>query len=81
MVPSMLGIKPGTAIVNCQGSLCVIDGGAVSLGASSIEPARRELTAASVVPAKINNVNLMLPFLPSPTLKSEKKSSDLLVGK
>ena len=37
--PFMLASQPGTAIVNCHGSLSVIDGGAVSFGASSIEPA------------------------------------------
>ena len=73
IVPFVLGSQPGIAIVNCQGALSVIDGGAVSLGASSIEPARIALTTATVAPAKNSNFNLMRPFLPSPKSKSKKE--------
>ena len=68
----MLGSQPGTAIVNCHGSLCVIDGGAVSFGASSIEPAPTRPMIANSAPARKNNFILMKRFLPSPTCKSEK---------
>ena len=75
MVPFVLGSQPGIAMVNCHGSLYVIDGGAVSFGASSIEPARRKPTTANVAPAKNNNLNLMRPFLLSPKFEFEKKIS------
>ena len=65
-------------MVNCQGWLSVIVGGAVSFGASSREPARRELTTANVAPAKNANFNLMRPFLPWPKSKFEKKISPLV---
>jgi hypothetical protein len=73
IVPFMLASQPGAAIVNCHGSLCVIVRGAVSLGASSREPARRGATVANVAAAKNNNLNLMRRFLLSPTSKTEKK--------
>src|SRR5262249_52283655 len=57
IVPLMLGINPGTAIVNCHGSLCVTFGGAVSFGASSREPARTG--AASATAAEMNKTNLI----------------------
>src|SRR5215475_7513675 len=50
MVPSMLGIKPGTAIVNCHGSLWVMLGGAVSFGCRSNVPAAKEPMVAEAAP-------------------------------
>src|SRR5882724_8108549 len=58
IVPSMLASQPGDAIVNCHGSLSVIDGGAPSFGASSTVPAVALPTAASSALAKKNNLIL-----------------------
>src|SRR5205823_12566068 len=73
IVPFMLASQPGTAIVNCHGSLCVIVGGATSFGASSIEPASTRPMIAKTAPARKNNLILMSRFLLSPPCKSEKK--------
>jgi hypothetical protein len=69
----MLAIQPGAAIVNCHGSLSVIDGGAVSFDASSSEPAPTRPMIANIAPARKNNFILMSRFLPPPPRKSEKK--------
>src|SRR5205809_6981475 len=60
IVPFRLASQPGAAIVNCQGSLSVIDGGATSFGVYGSDPAKRsgaERTAAA--PAKKNHFSLM----------------------
>jgi hypothetical protein len=75
----MLASQPGAAIVNCHGSLSVIVGGAVSFGASSIEPAPTWPMIANSAPARKNNFILMKRFLPSATCKSEKKINCRLV--
>jgi hypothetical protein len=72
IVPLTLDSQPGAAMVNCHGSLSVIDGGAVSFGASSIEPAPTRPMIANTAPARKSNLILMARFLPSPTHKSEK---------
>jgi hypothetical protein len=58
-------------VVIC-GPCMTIDGGAVSFGARSIEPASTRPMIANSVPARKNNFILMKRFLPSPTRKSEK---------
>src|SRR5215475_937432 len=63
IVPSMLGIKPGTAMVNCHGSLWVIVGGAVSLGCSSSVPAATEPMNADAAPANKKNRSFMCRVL------------------
>jgi hypothetical protein len=60
IVPSNPAIQPGAAIVNCHGSLCVIDGGAVSFGCSSTVPALRGPSSANAAPA--NNSNLIIMY-------------------
>src|SRR5207247_8710348 len=59
IVPSMPAIQPGAAMVNCHGSLSVIDGGAVSFGASSIEPPPTRPLIANTAPARKDNFILM----------------------
>jgi len=68
MVPSMLGIKPGTAIVNCHGSLWVMLGGAVSFGCSSIVPAAKEPMNADAAPANKKDRTFMCRVLNNPVL-------------
>src|SRR5262249_62430973 len=58
IVPLMLGIKPGTARVNCHGSLSVMLGGAVSFGCNSKDPARAG-AAVSAAAAEMNKSNLI----------------------
>src|SRR6266487_691902 len=52
IVPSRLANQPGAAMVKCHGSLSVIDGGAVSLGWSSIVPATRRPATTNAATAK-----------------------------
>jgi hypothetical protein len=47
--------------VNCQGSLLLIDGGAVSFGCSSNVPAATEPMSADAVPANKNKSNFHVP--------------------
>src|SRR6266480_403123 len=79
IVPFRLASQPGAAIVNCHGSLSVIDGGAASFGASSIEPAPTLPMIANTAPARKKNLILMWPILSSPSAKSEKKINCRLI--
>src|SRR5947207_6833668 len=79
IVPSNPASQPGAAIVNCQGSLSVIDGGAVSLGASSSDPATTGPTTASSAPVKRENLMLMARFY-CPRRSNPRKISCPLVG-
>jgi hypothetical protein len=71
-VPFVLASQPGIAMVNCHGSLSVIDGGAVSFGASSTEPAPARPISANTAAAKKSNRILMRPILCSPTVETNK---------
>src|SRR5205807_9952915 len=75
VVPVMPGIQPGAAIVKCQGSLCVIVGGATSFEVYGSGPAKRtgaeRTIVANTVPPQIDNLILMArcycPRRPNPT--------------
>src|SRR4029077_20396730 len=79
IVPFMLDSQPGTAMVNCHGSLSVTDRGAVSFGASTSEPAPTRPLIASTAPARTNNFILM-SRLYCPRRPNPRKINCPLVG-
>src|SRR5881398_13441 len=78
IVPFVLASQPGTAIVKCHGSLSVIDGGAVSFGASSIEPAPTRPMIANTAAARKNNFILMSRLYCSTHLNPRKINCPLV---
>src|SRR5438093_13736784 len=78
IVPSMPAIQPGAAMVNCHGSLSVIGGGAVSFGASSIEPAPTRPMIANTAAVRQDNFILMSRLYCSTHLNPTKITCPLL---